>query len=438
MLLNLEHKQAVNSGAAGASSGLGRQDILDRNGVLIAGNIPTASVYINPNQIRNKAVAINLLSKVLPDMDPKILGQALNSPKNFVWIKRHLVPIEQQAILMAGLPGVYMVPDERRIYPHNNLFSHVLGYTDSDGRGLAGVERYFDSILQDTREGRKPCWLSVDTRLQYLIRNIFREDVAKYNADGGVVALMDIRTREILSIVSLPDFDINNPGKGSDNSMFNRFSLGLYEMGSTFKSFTIASALDSGVVNMEDVFTVGSFLKINDRIIHDYRPRNADMNVEQIFVYSSNIGTAQIAMKMGCEIQSAYLHKLGFFEPLKIELLERAMPLVPKAVKWSDVVVATVSYGHSISVTPVHLMEGIATVVGDGQRCGATLIKQNDSDGASRCSGKKVFDLATVESMRYLFSKVVRHGTGVRAITTGYDIGGKTGSANKEIGRAHV
>lgn len=403
-----------------------RSDILDRNGVLLAGNIPTASIYINPKQIRDSRYAIKALHQILPDLDKKALVNAFNSDKSFVWIKRHLVPKEQEKILKIGLPGLYLVADERRVYPHNSLFAHILGYTDTDSRGLAGVERYFDSVLR--KNNNESLTLSVDVRLQYIIRNILVDAVKQYKAAGAAVVLLNINNCEILSMSSLPDFDINNPKIAKENELFNRISLGLYEMGSIFKSFIIASALDSKSINIDDVFEVKDGFKIADKIIHDIRPRNGKMTIDEIFMHSSNIGTIQIAAKIGQELQFDYLKKMGLFDPLSIEIAEKATPIFPKKDKWNNITSATVSYGYGVSVTPIHMVEGIASIVGDGCRCRATLIKNRSIDNK-----EKILDRSTTEIMKYLFNVAVQRGTGMRAIVPRYEISGKTGSANKVV-----
>ncbi|CAK8162372.1 cell division protein FtsI (penicillin-binding protein 3) [Candidatus Xenohaliotis californiensis] len=405
-----------------------RLDIVDRNGVLLAVDVPTASVYANPKQIRDIDQVAQFLSIAI-DMDCKLLGELLHqNKKSFVWLKRHLVPKEQQKILELGLPGIYMKSDAKRIYPHNSLFAHILGYTDTDGNGLAGVERYFDNFLLNKDVKDKALQLSIDTRLQYLMHSILSEYMHKHKAFGGVSLLMEVDTGEILSAVSLPDFDINKPSSGRPNEVFNRFSLGLYEMGSVFKSFAIASALDIGAVELNSEFYIGDSFKIADRTIRDYKTNIGVMSVDEIFLRSSNIGTVLITMQMNPNDQYAYLNKLGFFQQTSLELNEKASPIVPKRDKWNVVSRATVSYGHGISVTPIHLLEGIAAVIGGGVLHQATLLQ-----GKKNQSFHRVFAESTSESMKYLFSLAVKRGTGMRALTPGYEIGGKTGSADKIV-----
>jgi cell division protein FtsI (penicillin-binding protein 3) len=404
---------------------LQRGDIVDRNGVLLATSLMTASVFVNPREITNPAEAAQKVASVLA-MDEKLLFKRMSSNKSFVWVKRNLSPKEQQAINSLGIPGLYFLPEERRVYPYGGLLSHMLGYVGLDNKGLAGVEQQFNSRLRDDVLNREPLVLSVDVRLQSMMREEMKKAVEEFQAIGATGIVMDISSGELLSMVSLPDFDPHKPAKATDAQKFNRASLGTYEMGSTFKSFTMAMGMDYGVTSMKGGYDATHPLRISSFTISDNHPKQRWLSVPEIFAYSSNIGTAKMALDVGGKRQREFLDKLGMLKPVDIELPERVSPMFPK--EWRDINTVTISYGHGISVTPLHLVKGIAAMVNGGVLPRLTLLREGNKE---KTDGQRVISEKTSKDMARLLRLVVEHGTGSKADVVGYRVGGKTGTAEK-------
>jgi cell division protein FtsI (penicillin-binding protein 3) len=406
-------------------SHLQRGNIVDRNGVLLATSLMTASVYVNPKEIRNAADAARRLSKTL-SLEEKPLLARLKSGKSFVWIKRNLTPKEQYNVNALGIPGLYFQPEERRVYPYGNAFSHLLGYVGVDNKGLAGIERQFDNRLRETTLNHEPLVLSVDARLQSMLRSEMVAAVNEYNAIGATGIILEIGTGEILSMASLPDFDPNKPAKINDDSKFNRATLGLYEMGSTFKSFTMAAGFEYGVANMKSGYDATNSFKVATFTISDTHGKKRWLTVPEIYAYSSNIGTAKMALDIGTKQQKEFLGKMGMFKPVSIEIPEKASPQFPE--DWKEINTVTISYGHGISVTPLHLVEGIATLVNGGTRERMTVLKDGNKD---KEESERIVSEQTSKNIRRLMRLVVDHGTGGKADVAGYRVGGKTGTAEK-------
>ena len=373
---------------------LQRGDIVDRNGMLVATSLMTASIFANPKEISSPEEAAVRLSQVLR-LDKDGLLIRLKSKKSFVWIKRNLTPKEQQAINSLGIPGLYFLPEERRVYPYGNLLAHALGYVGVDNHGLAGLEKYFDTRLRDGSRNAAPLALSIDVRLQALMRDELAKAVQEFRAIGGAGVIMDISTGEMLSLVSLPDFDPHNPGKAGEKSRFNRVSLGSYEMGSTFKSFTMAMALDAGTANMQSRYDASQPIKISTFTIRDFHPQNRPLTLPEVYAYSSNIGTAKIALDVGTKKQKAFLDKVGMLAPVDIELPERATPLYPG--EWKEINTVTISYGHGISVSPLHLARGIAALAG-AQAHTAQRRQRRQAFGPSRRLRTNVYEYAAADA----------------------------------------
>ncbi len=406
-------------------SHLQRGNIVDRNGVLLATSLMTASVYANPKEIRNAADVARKISKIL-SIDAKTLLNRLKGKKSFVWIKRNLTPKEQYKVNSLGIPGLYFQPEEKRVYPYGNVLSHMLGYVGVDNKGLAGIERQFDRRLRETTLNNEPLTLSVDARLQSMLRSEMANAVSEYNAIGATGIVMEIDSGEILSMVSLPDFDPNKPAKVSDDSKFNRATLGLYEMGSTFKSFTMAAGLEYGVVNMKSGYDATNSFKVATFTISDSHGKKRWLTVPEIYAYSSNIGTAKMALDIGAKQQKEFLKKMGMFKPIDIEIPEKANPQFPQ--EWKEINTVTISYGHGISVTPLHLVQGIATLVNGGMHERLTLLKDGNKGKEAK---ERVISEQTSKNIRRLMRLVVDHGTGGKADVAGYRVGGKTGTAEK-------
>lgn len=404
---------------------LQRGDIVDRNGVLLATSLMTASVYVNPKEVRDAADAAHRLSKTL-SIDEKLILSRLKSGKSFVWIKRNLTPKEQYNVNALGIPGLYFQPEEKRVYPYGNVFSHLLGYVGIDHKGLAGIERQFDERLREPELNHEPLTLSVDARLQSIVRSEMAAAVNEYNAIGATGIILDIDSGEILSMVSLPDFDPNKLTRGNDDSKFNRATLGLYEMGSTMKSFTMAEGFEYGVATMKSGYDVSNPLKVSTFTIHDEHGKKRWLSVPEIYAYSSNIGTAKMALDIGTKQQREFLDKIGMLKPVDMEFPEKASPQFPE--DWKEINTVTISYGHGISVTPLHLVKGIATLVNGGTLERLTLLKDENKD---KGKGERIVSEETSKNIRRLMRLVVDHGTGGKADVAGYRVGGKTGTAEK-------
>jgi len=407
---------------------LARGDIVDRNGELIATSLMTASVFVNPKEINNKEEAADKIGKAL-GLDSKQLLKSFEGGKSFIWIKRNLTPKEEAVANSLGIPGLYFQPEEKRVYPYGNLFSHTVGYVGVDNKGLAGIEKQFDQRLRDTALNGKPLALSLDVRLQGIVREEMEKAVQEFGAIGATGIIMDLHSGELMSMVSLPDFDPHKPGKGPDEAKFNRASLGDYEMGSTFKSFTMAMALEDKTANFKSSFDATGPLKIGNFTISDAHSLHRWLTMPEIYAFSSNVGTARMIMQIGIKRQKEFLEKIGMLKPIDIELPEKSSPLYPS--DWKEINSITIAYGHGISVSPLHLVRGIATLVDGGTMPRLTLIKDGNKD---RAQGPRVISEQTSENIRRLMRMVVNHGTGTKADVAGYRVAGKTGTAEKATG----
>jgi cell division protein FtsI (penicillin-binding protein 3) len=415
-----------------------RADIVDRNGKLLATSLDSPSVYANPKQILDPEDATGKLVKIFPSLDRGEIYAKLTSGKSFVWIKRHLTPPEQYEVNQLGIPGVQFQHEERRVYPDGALTGHVVGYTGIDNSGFAGIERGLDDMLKDRRE---PLQLSLDLRLQYVLREELQRVINDFTAKAAAGLIMDVNTGEILSIVSLPDFDPNHPGAPDPDHpdipiadrMFDRITLGDYELGSIFKIFTVAMALDAGTSTLASTYDASHDIHIGRFTIGDYHGKHRVLSVPEILMYSSNIGAAKMAIAAGGQRQREFLARLGLLKPPRIEISEVARPHFP--AKWREVNVMTIAFGHGISVTPIGFACAAAALVNGGVLRPATLVKLPAGYGPE---GQQVISAKTSEQMRKLMRLVVEHGTGTMAAAPGYLVGGKTGTADKVSGRHYV
>jgi cell division protein FtsI (penicillin-binding protein 3) len=408
-----------------------RADILDRNGVVLATSLTTASLYANPKQVQEPDETAQMLNSVLPNLNIASTAAKLDTDRGFVWLKRNLTPRQQQAVNRLGLPGIYFQAETKRVYPQGNLTAHLVGYTDVDSRGLAGVERSFDDLLQG---GERPLQLSIDVRVQHILHEELNRAIADFQGIGGAGIILDLKTGEVLSLVSLPDFDPARPGEASDDTRFDRATLGLYEMGSVFKIFNTAIALDSGTTTLADGFDATKPIRIGGHTINDYKGKHRFLTIPEIFTYSSNIGSAKMADLFGAEIQQAYLKKFGLMDRSPIELPEVGEPFYPSAKNWKRINTMTVSYGHGISINAVQLLTAVGAVVNDGMLREPTLLKREPGEVPD---GTRVISAQTSEQLRQLMRLVVQIGTGKKANAPGYLVGGKTGTADKQKGRGY-
>lgn len=408
-----------------------RADIVDRNGELLATSLKTSSLYANARVVLDPKEAADKLVQVLPELNHKEILHRLKSGKGFVWLARHLTPQKQAEVLCLGIPGIYFQHDERRVYPHGELFSHVLGYTNIDNQGLSGLERNFNERLLGDKE---PLQLSLDMRAQHVLRDELLAGIEKFKAQGGAGLVMDVRTGEIIAMSSLPDFDPNQVGKIGSNAMalFNKITLGVYEMGSSFKILNTALYLDSGIADVFTKFDVSAPLRVGRFRIKDFHPAHYPLTVGEIFTESSNIGAAKMALQMGSTLQRAFFKKIGFFSTLSLEIPELGSPLYPK--KWSEATTITAAYGYGISVSPLHLATAIGGIVNKGIMQKPTLLK---IDPSKVNPGVRIISAETSEIMCKLMYMIVAQGRGKKAHVKGYEVGGKTGTANTLEGRSY-
>lgn len=423
--LLLQREEEIDISKATEAQQIVRREITDRNGYVLATSIKTASLVANPTIIRHEPEVAQHLQRIFPEQSLENLRAKLeNKHRSFVYIKRHLTPAQQEAVNNLGVPGLFFEPDTRRVYPYGGLFSHVLGYVDTDNKGIAGVEKYFDAKLQDPIQ-RKPLVLSLDLRAQSILRDEMAQAVKTFSAIGATGVIADVKTGEVVAMANLPEFDPQRPAQQGD-ATFNRASLGAYEMGSTFKTFTVAAALDKGTVNVTGGYDATRPIKVASFTINDSHPEHRWLSVGEIYAFSSNIGMVKMALDLGTKSQQDYLRKLGMFEPVSIELPERAVPLLPR--EWRKINTMTISFGHGISVSPLHVVQAIATLVGDGTKRSLTLVKNGNK---KKEAGERVVSEETANKVRQLMRLVVEHGTGRSADAPGYVVGGKTGTAEK-------
>jgi cell division protein FtsI (penicillin-binding protein 3) len=408
---------------------LARSDIVDRNGLVLATTLSTESLFANPHDITDPDGTARKIAHVFPEIDARELARRLKKDNSFTWIKRNLTPREEHAVNNLGIPGLYFQPEQKRIYPYSNLFSHTIGFVGLDNKGLSGIERSYDQRLRDTHDDNQPLALSLDLRVQNIVHEALKKGMDEYQAIGATGIVLDIHSGEILAMSSLPDFDPHEPGSGSDTARFDRASQGTYEMGSTFKTFTMAAALDYGVANMNDSFDATHPIQYARFTIHDDHPFDRWMTIPEIYAYSSNIGTVRVIMDVGMQRQQEFLKKLGLMDPLKIELPETSLSHYP--ADWKEINSMTIAYGHGMAVSPLHLVRAFTSIVNGGTLEPLTLVK-GVNDG--KPEGPRVVSENTSRQMRRLMRMVVQYGTGKKADVPGYRVGGKTGTAEKNVG----
>ncbi len=406
-------------------SPISRADILDRNGAIIATSLPTVNLYANPKKIQDAKEAALKLSSLFPEISyDEIYAKLTKKRSSFSMIKHDLSPAQQAKVNALGIPALEFQTSEKRVYLHNNLFAHVLGYTNIDNVGQSGIEKFMHKRLT---ESSKPLELTVDMGIQDTIRQELENAVEKFKAAGAAAILMDINSGEIISLVSLPDFNPNIKIPVGEKALFNFITQATYEPGSVFKTFNTALALESGKIKPTDKFDATKPVIIQKRKISDDHPKNSWLTVDEILTYSSNIGSVKMAEKVGKDGQRKFLKNLGFFEKVHdFEIPEIGRPLFQSEKDWAPITVATVSYGHGISVTPLHIITAFSALVNGGIYHNPTLIKS-----ATPKVSKRVISEYTSEQMRQMLRNVVLYGTGKKADVAGYEVGGKTGTANK-------
>ena len=414
-----------------------RPDIVDRNGEVLATDIKTASLFAEPRRIVDADEVIEKMSTVLPDIEVEQTYHKLKSGAGFVWLKRQLTPRQQNDIMQLGLPGIGFRTEKRRFYPGGETASHILGLTNIDNKGIAGIEKYIDDQgLADLQasglaiaKDLKPFKLSMDIRVQHIVHDEIKQAMERYHAIAAGAVVLSVKTGEVLAMASVPDYDPNNPFNAHDKDRLNRMSAGLYEMGSTFKSFTTAMALDSGKVTLESTFDASRPIRIGSQTINDFHGKGRVLTVPEVFIYSSNIGSAKEADVVGIEGHREFLHRLGLLDRMDTELPEVARPTEPKV--WKKVHSITVAFGHGVSTTPLQTAVASAALMNGGYLMDPTFLKRSEEEAMA--SAKKVIEDQTSADMRYLYALNAEKGSGKNARVPGYRVGGKTGTAEKVV-----
>ncbi|WP_309663921.1 penicillin-binding protein 2 [Tabrizicola sp.] len=430
--------------APGAEIIAQRADITDRNGRILATNMTTFALYAQPKIMVDPKASAQKLAAIFPDLDAKALERRFTDGRSFVWIRKVLSPEQMQKVHEIGDPGLLFGPREMRLYPNGTLAAHVLGGTSFGAEGVhsaevigtAGIEKALDARLRDPAQGGKPLELSIDLSVQATVEEVLYAGMTMLNAKGAAAILMDVRTGEIIALASLPTFDPNdrpNPlvdktAEPGDSPLFNRAVQGVYELGSTFKIFAASQAMELGLVTPDTMVDANAPMAWGKYKIKEFEGKNYGplLSVTDVIVKSSNVGTAHIALMIGPLRQQAFLKSLGFFEPTKVELIEAAgaKPLIPK--KWPEIVTITTSYGHGLSASPLHLAAAYAAIGNGGVMIQPTLIKR---EGAT--TGVRVMTEATAKAAVKMLRGVVTDGTASLGEVPGYEIAGKTGTADK-------
>ncbi|MCK9920095.1 penicillin-binding protein 2 [Microbacteriaceae bacterium K1510] len=414
-----------------------RPDILDRNGEILATDVKSPSLFAEPRKLIDVDEAVELLTATLPDLDANEVRERLSSKRGFVWLKREITPEQQRQVFHLGIPGVGFLPENKRVYPNGTTISHTLGHVNIDNQGIAGIEKWLDGqglaalhmagLASDRLQ--KPVELAVDLRVQFALRDELVKARDKFKAKASAGLVVDVNTGEIVAMVSEPDYDPNNPREANDPTRINRLTTGVFEMGSTFKVFTVAMALDSGRVGLNSSFDGRQSLRYGRFTIHDDHPQPRMLTVPEIFKYSSNIGAARMALSLGPEYHRAFLKKMGQLDRLRTEIPESAEPIVPK--RWGELNTVTISFGHGLSVAPLQAVMGIAATMNGGLLIPPTFLKRSREDSLKLAT--QVLKPETSQKMRYLMRLNAEQGTGTKANVQGYYIGGKTGTAEKVI-----
>jgi cell division protein FtsI (penicillin-binding protein 3) len=414
-----------------------RPDILDRNGTVLATDVRVPSLYAEPRRLIDVDEAVELLTADLPDLDATELRERLSSKRGFVWLRRDISPEQQREIYRQGLPGIGFLNENKRDYPDGAEISHLIGHVNIDNQGIAGIEKWLDgqglAALHmagfATDRLQSPIELAVDLRVQHVLHDELAAARAKFGALAAAGLVLNVRTGEVLAMVSEPDYDPNNPRQALDPSRINRLTTGVFEMGSTFKAFTVAMALDSGKATLKSTFDARMPLHMGRFDIHDFEAQHRILSVPEIFTYSSNIGAARMALAVGIDSHKAFLKKMGQLDRLRTELPESAEPIVPK--RWANLNTATIAFGHGLSVAPLQAAMGIAALMNGGTLIPPTFLKRSEAD--AQTLGKRVVKPETSAIMRYLMRLNVEKGTASKADVPGYYIGGKTGTADKVV-----
>lgn len=418
-----------------------RADIVDRNGSILATNLLTASLYVQPHIMVDKPAAAAGLARIFPDMNEIDLLRRFSGKRKFIWLRRTLSPEQQQAVHGLGEPGLQFGPRELRLYPNGRIAAHVLGgyrfgqegVHAAEVIGTAGVELSYDKFLRDASLEGAPLELSIDLSVQAAVERVLAGGMDLMSAKGAAAVLMEVNTGQIIAMASLPDFDPNQrptpptSGDPADSPIFNRAAQGVYEMGSTFKIFTAAMGMEHGLVTPDTMIDTKGPMRWGKFTIRDFHNYGAKLSLTDVIVKSSNIGTAHLAIEIGAERQRAFLAKLGFLSssPVELPAARKTKPLVPK--KWTEISTITISYGHGLAITPLHLASAYATIANGGLRVTPSLLK----NPVLAAKQERVMSESTAKELRLMLRQVVTRGTASLGDVEGYEVAGKTGTADK-------
>ena len=421
------------SGLYDISSTVHRPDIFDRKGTLLATDIKSATLYADPPRVIDRDELVEQVTGVLPGVNAAELREKLKQGRRFVSIKRELSPKQQAEVHELGVPGLGFVEEYRRVYPVGATACHVVGHVDTDNRGLAGIEQFIDENpqLSMASVSGESVTLSLDLGVQHVLHEELAAALDTYRAKAAAGIIVDVHSGEVVGMASLPDYDPNRREQALDKDRLNRINSGVYEMGSVFKVFTVASAIDAGTVNLRSSYDASAPIHVASFTIDDFHGKKRRLTVPEIFIYSSNIGAAKMALDLGGVRQRAYLTKLGLLSRGKTELGESASPIVPAT--WEKLTTMTVAFGHGLSVTPLQLASAMVPLVNGGIAVPLTFLPRSREDGMS--VGTRVLKRETSEAMLSLLRLNVLKGTAKRAEVEGYRVGGKTGTAEKVVGR---
>jgi cell division protein FtsI (penicillin-binding protein 3) len=402
-----------------------RADIVDRNGQLLATSLVAHSLYADPKRIWDPVETARALRTVFPNMDEASLVNKLSSRSRFVWIQRRLTPKQKQAVWELAQPGLEFVEESERIYPMGHYGGHVIGSMHPDGSGINGIERALNDRLTPESDGA-PVRLSLDMRVQYLMEHELGEAATAFGAIGGAAVMLDVKTGEVIACASWPFMDPNRPEANTPDQQNNRATNSRFEMGSTFKVFTVAIGLEDKVINPDSVFDARAPLRIGREMISDFHAMNKVVTVAEILAHSSNIGTVRIARSVGAPRVKEFFGRLGLMEAPGGELLENARPLLPK--RWSEITAATASFGHGLAVSPMAVATAYGALSNEGRYVKPTFLAR---DPAIPIESRVVISPQTSTTVIKLMREVVTGGTGRNAEALGYEVAGKTGTAEK-------
>ncbi len=406
--------------ATAAATSAARPDIIDRNGEVLATDVKTVSVFAEPRKIIDKDEAVELLSAVLPDLNAKELRERFERRRGFVWVKREITPRQQAEVHRLGIPGVGFVPENKRVYPNGVAAAHILGFANVDNIGIAGIEKWIDQRALTNKEGAgvgaqarelPPVQLSIDLRVQHALRDELAKGMARFRAKAAAGAILDITTGEIVASVSLPDFDPANPTDALNDNNINRINVGVFEMGSTFKALTVAMALDSGRFNINSSFDARNALRYGRHTINDFRGQNRVLTVPEVFVYSSNIGTARMALTLGVNHHREFLRRAGQLDRMVTELPENAAPIVPQ--RWGELNTMTIAFGHGLAVAPLQAAAATGAMMNGGLMIPPTFLKRDQAEAATKAT--RLIKPETSEAMRYVMRLNAERGSAARA-----------------------